>query len=193
MIKSANGLKLLEIKSNVTFSNKEISLDELLNKISRMNNYLSLVFLDYATLVGYNINGKFEFFNKPDFSHLNSIRVFNKEEELYAFKTSNKGFRFRVRKDGEGQSVLAVDAEQIVIGTHSENINDLWSKLTEKRGFELFVPFKVDVSPKERFAIHTRHYIGNNKYSQATYTDFRLIGFKMFGKDGYSEVHDGQK
>ena len=188
-----NGLELKTVKSTVKKGDLR-AVKGLLEKIKALENHFVTAYLSYGVFIGYVKQGEIVFYSKDiDLKHLTEIRVFNKEEELYAYKDGDN-FKYRLRKDEEGEEISVIDANQIVLGTCSDKTHEKkegWTRITEKRGSELYVPFDINLSIEKRLAIHTRHYIEYNKCGQATYTDSRILGFKIFGKEEYMEVQNG--
>jgi len=171
-----NGLELKTVKSTVN-NNSLKTVNELLKKIKTLEKHFVIAYLSYGVFIGYVKQSEIVFYNKDvDFTHLTEIRVFNKEEELYAFKDGDN-FRYRLRKDEEGLETDVVDAKQVVIGTKFESLNNNWTSLKEDRGTEIIVPFNITVDEGKRLTIHTRSYISYNDAGQATFSDSRLIEF----------------
>ncbi len=140
-----------------------------------------VAYLDNEVLIGTYENGNLDFYqNKAiDPKFIQRLRVFNKDKELLLWRTNN-GFKGRYRKDGDGDEIDVVDAEQVLFGTDKENLGN-FTKLFEKRGTEIILPFtELDVKDKiegKRVFIQTRNYIDYNKAHQATYVDCRFMGF----------------
>ncbi len=200
---SINGLKMKEISSQAfpvsafgDLDNKQLStiLDEInkktplsfIRKEAEGEVAFVVAYLDYKVLIGKYVNGSFTFINseqvEPKF--IQRIRIFNNDEELMLWRSEGK-LKGRYRKDNDGDKIDVVDNNQVIFGTKVEEING-YSKLTEERGTEIFIPFKdviLDENKKEdRVKIKTRNYIGFNEIHQATYVDSRFGEF-VFGKE----------
>lgn len=172
-----NGLELKTVKSTVNKGSIE-TVGDLLETIKTLDNHHFVVaYLSYGVFIGYVKQGKIVFYSKDiGLKRLTEIRVFNKEEELYAYKDGGK-FRYRLRKDEEGLETDVVDAKQVVIGTVSKSLSGNWTSLKEDRGTEITVPFNITVDKDKRLTIHTRNYISYSNSGQATFSDSRLIEF----------------
>ena len=184
----SNGLKLHIIKSK-----KPVPI----NGMNDIHNYIKtdslvVVYLDYTVLVGRYKNKGFEFYNNyilDDPKYIQRLRIFNEDEELLLWR-SGSGFKGRYRKDGDGDEIDVVDAEQVLFGTDKTDKEDLgngFTRIFEKRGTEIILPFTgLDVKDKtegKRVFIQIRNYINYNKASQATYIDCRFVGFYNGGKE----------
>ncbi len=172
-----NILSLKKIKSEAEFG--VASIQELLNKIKVINEGFYISYLYNKVSVG-KISEQFDNFDPSD---LKMIRVFNKDAEIYAFNLNNNKFRYRLRKDGAGEEVFIVEANQVLIGTKSEKNNGK-TKIFEDRGVELTVLFDVSVNNSKRLCIKTFNYVGFTHYGQATYVDSRIAGFTIMDKNG---------
>jgi len=178
-----NGLKLDKIKSEL--KNDITSLNDIQRYIK--TDSIVVAYLDYTVLVGLYKNSKFEFHDTAfdiikNSQYIQKIRIFNKDEEFLLWRSGN-GFKGRYRKDEKGDEIDVVDAEQVLFGTKAEPLGN-FTKLTEKRGTELILPFTgltVD-DKKNRVFIKTRNYISYNEAHQATYIDCRFMGFINNGK-----------
>lgn len=204
--KSPNGLTLYEkqeifdliISENITGKNlRNYLLDELFNCPTYF-----IAYLHYAVVIGRCDKGKLHYFDPSDskvkdsidFKYLQKLRIFNKDAELHIWKTQGifKG-RIRAEKRFQGANktkhndfeiVEFVQADQILFGTTSSDIENGFTKLTEDRGTEVILPFTNIVldAPDKRIAIRTRNYIGYNEIGQAGYVDCRFVEFvKMPG------------
>ena len=186
-----NGLKLLHnIKSTVTH------LGEIENILNISKEHIQkkssvVLFLDYEVRIGEFENGSFRFFHEDDFEpkFVQFLRIFNKDEEIYIWRSGEKLFG-RMRRDGEGEETVIVEADQVLFGTSSE-IHDGWTRIWEERGTTLILPgaFKAN-KHKSRVALRTRNYINymeNKNFPkvrksmlapcQATYVDCRFVEF----------------
>ncbi len=187
----ANGLKLHTIKLEKKPKPLSInSLDDIKNYIKTES--LIVAYLDYTVLLGRYRNSAFEFVDShsldTNFKYVQRLRIFNKDEELLIWRSEN-GFKGRYRRDYEGDEMDVVDAEQVLFGTDADDLKNRFTKLFEKRGTEIILPFpfvELDVKDKtegKRIFIQTRNYIDYNKACQATYVDCRFMGFTNNGKD----------
>ncbi len=110
---------------------------------------------------------------------LREMRLFNKDRELYLYRTQN-GFGFRRRIDDRGESAEYIDAEQLILGTTGEVCKG-WTALSEKRGARIVLPIEAyGIDEKCRVALITRNYITYSEIGQAGITDCRFVDF-IFG------------
>ncbi len=179
-----NRLKLIKIGSVVhdPFENKpEKSPEDVLIENIKEKSF-AVVWLDYKVLIG-TWNGKdFQFYDNKPFKnkYLQRMRVFNKDMEMFIYRTGNS-FKGRLRNDdmvGKGTEVIV--AKQVLFGTKKgKKCNDSYTEITEKRGTSLVLPFGgLDVDDKEkRIKIKTHNYIGYNAVNQTTYVDCRFVEF----------------
>lgn len=177
---ATNGLSLISIKSNtIVENNKNLNNAELTDIIIKsIEEGFIVAYLYNKVIIGKIYNNRLIFYNDDeiDIKYLVMLRAFNKNEELYIWRNSGNRFNYRLRKDGEGEEKNAVDAEQILWGTKSENLTEGWTRLSESRGMELIVPIDMDKSKdKKRIKLRTRHYIGFNELGQAGYIDSRFV------------------
>jgi len=187
-----NGLKLLQIKSN----NEKIDLSKSkFETFVELESFISKVFgadgnvigyLDYKVLIGTMSHAKIKFFEDETFDpkFIKVLRIFNNVKELHIWKTKT-GLNARLRADGEGKEISAVDANQILLGSDIQELSDAsYIKLIEKRGTEIILQnnnFVVDKN--NRIAIKSRNYIKNNEFGQASYFDCRFLEFCQVSKD----------
>lgn len=184
-----NGLVLKYINSKV------IALDEvgLFNNIDELHKFIIektgfksayAVFYTYDEVLFGEITEKTIELYKSDSlisKEIIKMRVFNEKAELYMWKSKNR-MKGRLRTDEEGKETLVVEAEQVVIGTKSEKIQDGFVKLSEERGIKVILPEKIVAGKTiddgtNRLKIMSRNYVEFNDDSIATYKDCRLIGF----------------
>jgi CRISPR-associated protein (TIGR03984 family) len=112
---------------------------------------------------------------------LREMRLFNKDRELYLYRTEN-GFAFRSRIDDTGKSAEYIEARQALWGTTGE-VDGGWTILSEKRGIRLEVPIEANgVNEKCRVAALTRNYITYSEVGQASITDCRFVDFIFEGR-----------
>lgn len=173
-----NGLELIKIKSTVMPIEITKSLKEEIAERIKSDAYV-VAYLDYKVLIGRFKNGEFEFYDNEQFEDrfVQRIRIFNKDIELYVWRTNDNSFKGRLRVDNEsGEKTDVVDAYQVIFGTKAERLGD-YSKLIEERGTELIVPFKdISINDKrKRLFLKTRNYIGYNQMYQAGYIDCRFL------------------
>lgn len=177
IVKSINGLIMLNLNSTAEPVKPISDLNEIKN-IIKTDSFV-IAYLDYKVLVGRYTNGSFSFYDDEQIKleFIQKMRIFNKTEELLLWRNAGSLIG-RLRRDSEGEEVFAVDNEQVVFGTHSENLVD-YSLLTEERGTELILPFNnLSVDEKRnRVKVKTRNYVEFNKIHQATYVDNRFVDF----------------
>lgn len=187
---TANGLTLKTIPTTST-PLKEHGLQELkahddvISLISESVKSPSffVAYLDYAVLIGRYAQHQFQsaLNEKFDPKYLQRLRVFNADEELLLWR-SGQTLKGRFRKDGEGNKMQVVDAEQVLFGTTAKDVSTdgaNFTEISEERGTKLILPFKglfVD-NEKQRIFLKTRNYVDYTPAHQATYTDCRFVGF----------------
>jgi CRISPR-associated protein (TIGR03984 family) len=178
----ANGLKLHTIKSKLE-EPKPLSINSLDDiKTYIKKDALVVAYLDYKVFVCRYNNKAFEFYENHtlDLKYIQKIRIFNEYEEFLAWRSGN-GLKGRYRKDGDGDEIYVVDSEQVLFGTDKEDKGNGFTRLFEKRGTEIILPFTgLDVKDKaegKRVFLQTRNYIGCNEAGQATYVDCRFMEF----------------
>ncbi len=167
----------------------EVSFEDLLKKLPSYQFFIC--YLDYAVVIGKKENGNPLLppsIEKIETKFIQKIRIFNKEEEVYFWRTTIDGKRVlkgRHRKDNNGELQPVVEANQILFGTTSTDLKNGFTKLTEDRGTEVILPFtNIDIDNKDkRMAIRTRNYIGYNEIGQAGYVDCRFVEFVKRDKD----------
>jgi CRISPR-associated protein (TIGR03984 family) len=173
----ANGLELHEIKSKTVLF-KIGNLKEALS-IFNSTGYI-VVYLDYKVLIGKVNSENLEFYKDERIKekYIQKLRIFNRDRELLIWRDNNE-LKGRLRIDGEGQTIYAVDANQVLWGTKKEKLGNGWIKLKEDRGTELIIPYDENVEiddKKNRLFILTRNYIDSEEI-QATYFDCRFVDF----------------
>ncbi len=157
-----------------------------------------IAYLFHRVVIGRIRNGKFEYYqdvknlNDVTLSNLQKLRVFNKDTELFVWRTNLGGYKARLRNDNNGVEQGTVDAWQVLFGTEANPTNDNnYSVLTEKRGTEIILPLS-DLGIKEseindkkgRLCVHARSYIGFiEDTGQATYEDVRFVEFVKYQEE----------
>lgn len=180
MLKS-NGLTLHTIKSELKEIEKIDTIEQEAVKWMKTNaSFFVVAYLDHTVLIGqYNDKG-FNFHNNAlyDDRYVQKIRIFDKDKELLIWRSGN-GFKGRYREDRDGDEVDVVDVKQVLFGTDKEDLKNGFTRISEKRGTEIILPFTgLEVNDKDkRVFIQTRNYIGYNEAHQATYIDCRFMGF----------------
>jgi len=182
----ANGLEYKKINSEA-ISPVEIK-DTLEHTVSPLinENAFYVAWLDYAVLIGRWDGKQFSSHNNESLNiqFLQRIRIFNKDKELYLWRTS-AGLKGRLRIDNDEdaqQKTEIIIADQVLCGTDVQDSTiDEFTEITEARGTNLILPFnqsalKVD-NEKNRVCIKTHNYIDYNAVHQATYVDCRFVGF----------------
>jgi CRISPR-associated protein (TIGR03984 family) len=154
-----------------------------------------IAYLYHRVVIGQIKDGKFVYYqdNKNDvtLNNIQKLRAFNKDAELFIWRTALAGYKARLKTDGEGEEKGVVDAWQVMFGTKAINLNDSYSILTEDRGTEIILPLcKVEINKSEindekgRLCIHTRSYIGTFEETlQATYEDVRFVEFVKYQEE----------
>ncbi len=184
-MQSKNGLELKVIKTEVTFCN-ELSLnsfEDIQTKIKELFDDTGCVvaYLDYKAIIGKFKDKNLIFYNGEIFEpkYLQKLRVFNENKELYLWEISENEFKGRLRTDNQGKEEDIVEAKQILWGTMVESLDNGWSRIYEKRGTELVVPFDnlVINDHEKRIKIRIRNYIDYNELGQVGYVDSRFVSF----------------
>jgi CRISPR-associated protein (TIGR03984 family) len=194
-IDSKNGLKPIALKKN-TPEPRSIEIEKLMMKnLSQTiqerfggTPQYAVFYLDFGIRFAKWENNAFAFFlHDYDPSFLQLARIFNEERELKIWKDNDK-FLYRLRIDEPGDEYGAVEAEQLLWGTHTESLGKGWTRLWEERGTELIVPFDISIpegqaAPRTRACIRTRNYIDYLSNGQASYVDCRFVTLKEHGKE----------
>ena len=142
-------------------------------------NGLVVAWLNYSILFGILEEGKMNFYQgqTPDWKkHLIKLRVFNEQKELLIWK-SNKKFKYRLRVDEvEGKETEFINAGQIIWGTKSVPLDEVFSKIQEDRGVEFIVPFSnLKLFVNKRLVLVSRNYLDYNKMEQVGIVDTRFV------------------
>ena len=191
---SANGLHFKERTSSaITFI---VNPDEDLLKHAPKENAWFIAYLFHRVVIGQIKDGKFKYYqddkNDVVLANIQKLRVFNKDAELFVWRTALGGFKARLREDekstGHDSVQGMVDANQVLFGTKIERIDDTYVKLKEDRGTEIIMPLaESGIKDSEinertgRLCIHTRSYIGFiEDTGQATYEDVRFVEFVKY-------------
>lgn len=186
----SNDLKLHKIKSS-SIPTPLNNINDIQTCIKNIQEYIKtdslvIAYLDYTVLVGRYSNNTFKFCDNHslDTKYIQRIRIFNIYEEIMLWR-SNNWFKGRYRRDREGDEVNVVDAKQVLYGTDKEDLGNGFTRIFEKRGTEIILPFTgLDVRDKtkdKRVFIQTRNYV-DPEALQATYFDCRFMGFYNDGK-----------
>jgi len=178
-----NGLELIRCDSEAKKIDK---IEDLQSEIENNFKEKSFVvaYLDYEVLIGTWKDASFHFYNdkKIENKYIQKLRVFDKDKELLAWRTST-GLKGRLRTDKkQGTGTYVVVAHQVLFGTEKENLYGNFTGITEGRGTTLILPFddiKFDKEGKlvSRICIKTHNYVGYNAVNQATYVDCRFVCF----------------
>lgn len=174
-----NGLYLHRVKSQYYKVEVRNSIINFIQEHFKNDGFI-VAWKYYEVLLGYFRQGKCVFYDSDrliEDNFLQKLRVFNESKEIYVWRNSNN-FYARIRDDSEGIETYVVDACQVIWGTQS-NCEGEFTKLSEERGIELYIPVKnanVDNKNKRLF-IKTRNYIGFTPNEIATYIDCRFLGF----------------
>jgi len=191
--KKPNGLKYSKTVTTVTTF--EISSDADIFKNAPTEDAWFIAYLFHRVVIGKVVDKRFVYYKQEDkkdvaLSNIQKLRVFNKDAELFVWRTNQGKYKARLRKDDVGEEQGVVDARQVMFGTEAKPVNETYSCLTEKRGTEIILPLKdlgIEDSKindgKGRLCIHTRSYIGYIDDMQVTYEDVRFVEFVMY-KEG---------
>lgn len=179
-----NGLHLHQIKSKSTPvpCGNIGNLEEFISQQISGNSFV-VAYLDYKVIIGRFEDKKFQFYNGEnlELKYVQRLRVFNEAQELLIWRSSD-GLGGRSRTDEAGNDTYVVDARQVLFGTEATFLDNNYTKISEKRGTELTLPFSgIDTmnekSKKNRVCIKTRNYIKPNDVHQVTYEDCRFVCF----------------
>lgn len=189
-----NGLIYNRLKSKSNPINIKSDDDILINAPT---NAWFIAYLFHRVVIGKVQNKKFIYYNQSEkdvtISNIQKLRIFNKDSELFIWRTSIGEYKSRLRIDNEGLEHEVIDARQILFGTVANPIKDgsPYSCLTEKRGTEIILPLsELKINDSEinnfngRLCIHTRSYIGFiENTGQATYEDVRFVEFEKYKEE----------
>ena len=166
--------KIESCKSSVDFDINDNNLQE---HIARFKNARAVAWY-YDEIVFYNIlNGAWNVSLK-DQSELVRLRLFNKNKELHVWR-NNGILRGRLRDDAGGESIEYITGNPLLNGTNFSQGNP-GVIATEEKGINYDLPYpelKSLTGTKNRVAIVTRNYIGNDDIGQAGYVDCRFVDF----------------
>ena len=187
-----NGLKYSKMKTTSTFF--EIPSDAEILKNAPIENAWFIAYLFHRVVIGRVVDKQFVYYKQDDkdvmLSNVQKLRVFNKDAELFVWRTNQGIYKARLRTDSEGKEQGVVDANQVLFGTKVEIIDQKYSILKEDRGTEIILPLKdlgisdSDINAeKGRLCVHTRSYIGYIDDMLASYEDVRFVEFVMY-KEG---------
>lgn len=192
-IKGLNRLMIESVYPQEAPKSQLLEREKLIKLISQVISIKSYVvaYLDYKVLIGRYEDKAFCFSKKEDEAfkpkHIQKLRIFNETQEIFIWRSS-EGLKGRLRIDETGDTTDVVDAHQVLFGTKAEPVDGNYTKITEKRGTELILPFvlsNIDAK-RNRVFIKTRNYIDYidyNEVNQATYVDCRFVGFWNNGKE----------
>ena len=186
-----NGLKYSKKKTTVTPI--IITSDADILKFAPIENAWFIAYLFHRVVIGRVVDKQFVYYKQADndviLKSVQKLRVFNKDAELFVWRTNLGGYKARLRKDGEGSEQGVVDACQVMFGTDAKPAKDdnTYTCLTEKRGTEIILPLKdLEINDSEindkkgRLCIYTRSYVGYIEDMQATYEDVRFVEFVIY-------------
>lgn len=187
-----NGLKYSKMKTTSIFF--EIPSDAEILKNAPIENAWFIAYLFHRVVIGRVVDKQFVYYKQDDkdvmLSNVQKLRVFNKDAELFVWRTNQGIYKARLRTDSEGKEQGVVDANQVLFGTKVEIIDQKYSILKEDRGTEIILPLKdlgisdSDINAeKGRLCVHTRSYIGYIDDMLASYEDVRFVEFVMY-KEG---------
>jgi CRISPR-associated protein (TIGR03984 family) len=189
-----NGLKY----NKVNTSSKPVGItsdEDILENAPQNAWFISYLF--HRVVIGQIKNGQFEYYqdtkipNDVTLSNMQKLRVFNKDTELFVWRTNSGKHKARLRIDGNGLEQGVVDANQVLFGTKAEILDQKYSILKEDRGTEIILPLTelgikvTDINKaKGRLCIHTRSYVGFiEETGQATYEDVRFVKFVKYQEE----------
>ncbi len=176
--------KLTRIKKKDPIRMPVDDLEKLAQEHFTVKSYV-VAYLDYEVFIGIWSGEKFCFYKdiKVDPKYIQKIRIFNKNAELLAWRSSD-GLKGRIRIDEPGIDTSIVEAYQALFGKKTlENIGN-FTKISEERGTTLILPFSnLTVGKRNRVFIKTRNYIDYNETNQPTYVDCRFMGFFQWNND----------
>lgn len=186
---TTNGLEYKTIKT----SNKYVMINDDNSIIANApENAWFIAYLDHRVVIGRLIDKTWSYYKQEDndviLQNIQKLRVFNKNAELFVWRTKLGGHKARLKTDKPGKEQEVVDARQVLFGTKAEMLDTTFAKLTEDRGTEIILPLKdLGISEDEindrkgRLCIHTRSYIGTiTATGQASYEDVRFIEFVKY-------------
>lgn len=147
-----------------------------------------IAYLFNKVIIGKFSEGKFINRENEDINieYLIRLRIFDKDKELLIYRKAEKKdnnilFKFRLRKDSEGEETYYTEANQVLFGTDIDKgkSGKGFTTITEDRGTEITLPFDIAGidTERNRIKIKTRHYIEFDGNDNAGYTDARFIEF----------------
>lgn len=157
-------------------------LMDLQNKFAEEG--MVVCYLDNRIIIGDFNRAGFKFSDNlvPEFRFIQKIRIFNKKQELFGWRSGDK-IKARLRIDGTGEPCEFLDSVLSLSGTRKEPLHDGFCRLTESRGTCIILPdknFLVDEGAN-RVGIGVRNYIDYTNSCQATFCDSRFLGFVQMG------------
>ncbi|MEA3287953.1 MAG: CRISPR-associated protein Csx19 [Candidatus Marinimicrobia bacterium] len=164
---------LTRVSTGETRITESDSLKTLLgNKLKQK--VIGLIFLDNA-VVWIRWNGHEMTFSNDqkiiDTQHIQQMRIFNEDEELFLRRQSEGLFFWRHRVDGEGDAVDVIDAKQILLGERVDTQVD-FTLYQESAGSAGWVPVG---NGSQHLSLQVRNYI-NTENHIAGFMDTRFLG-----------------
>lgn len=191
-----NGLEFLERLISQR-EDVEIINDESIVEHSPENAWF-VAYLDNRVVVGRLIDKGWSYFSQDDQdvtlfpdANIQKLRIFNKDAELFVWRTALGRYKARLRNDTKGTAQKAISARQILFGTKATMLDERFATLVEERGTQIILPLTdlgIGASEindlKGRLCIHTRTYITTiEETGQATYDDVRFVEFVKYSEE----------
>ncbi len=121
-----NGLKYSKMKTTSTAF--EVSSDAEILKNAPTQNAWFIAYLFHRVVIGRVVDKQFVYYKQDDIdvtlSNVQKLRVFNKDAELFVWRTNKSTYNARLRTDGEGEKQGMVDARQVMFGTEAKPANN---------------------------------------------------------------------
>jgi|LSQX01.1.fsa_nt_gb CRISPR-associated protein (TIGR03984 family) len=178
----SNGLNLKRILSESNPVSVSENILSFVKKNIKENSFV-VAYLDNEVLIGKYEDGNFILpDNKTiDPKFIQKLRIFNENCELLVWR-SRQTLKSRFRKDGKGEKVFVIEANQVLFGTQKDDnfSQDGFVSYIEDRGTGVILPdigLISDSAKGKRIGIKTRNYVSYTENWQATYDDVRFVGF----------------
>ncbi|HDR05278.1 MAG TPA: hypothetical protein ENN84_08555 [Candidatus Marinimicrobia bacterium] len=117
---------------------------------------------------------------EKDFQFITECRIFNHEGEIFLKKGKSGKLEGRIRFDGQGELIEAVDVRQLILGRPNGNAEGFYL-LQEEQGRSGWVPYDGKLSDSDHLAVQTRNYLSYSGLN-AGYIDSRLVGIVSVSK-----------
>jgi CRISPR-associated protein (TIGR03984 family) len=176
----------------IKLTKSEIEKEKMIDKLPPLQGeYQVMATMFDEICFGELKDSKYQFENDKElnFKKIQSIRIFNKDEEYFYWRPADKeGFgqskmlQGRRRVDTEGSDIKYIEASQILFGIRTEEERDGYVDIVEDRGFGLRVPIKWitgELGKENRLHVITRNYLDEWDNGQLSYCDHRFVSIEL--------------